>query len=167
MEDRSVPAAAEAIAPGLPVEDMLPAILRDRIRLDHILRARVRLAAALRIHRVEADGRPVQAPAVQVVALAHRVQAAQAAAHAANRSECERFLQKLARREFVKCGGVHSQKNQARVANHLAAVPGNVSGRRVFDQFCFLRAERMERCEHRHRRPQAAHGNLFVAASVV
>lgn len=111
VEVHSVPAAAaEAIAPGIPAEDMVPAILRGRTPLDRILPVQVRTAAVLRTLRAEADGPPVQAPAVQVAVLAQRVQAAQAAARTVNLSEgCHflRYRQAVNSREWA---GAHQEK---------------------------------------------------------
>lgn len=81
-EALTVQAAMEAMAPGIPAEVTVPAILRAPTRLDRILPVLVHRAGALRTLRA-ADGRPVQAPAVQVGVLAHRVQAVQAVARAA------------------------------------------------------------------------------------
>lgn len=79
-EAPTVRAAMEAMAPATPTEVTL-AILRARTPLDRILSVRVRRAGALRTLLAEADGRPVRAPAAPAAVLAHRVQAALAAAH--------------------------------------------------------------------------------------
>src|SRR5207248_1671394 len=63
-------------------------------------------------------------------------------------------------------GGSWGGSRSSGVAGRLAAVSGNVCRRGVFHQFCLLCAKRIQSGEHGHCRPQAAHGNLFVAASV-
>ena len=60
-----------------------------------------------------------------------------------------------------------SGKNHARVTYDGAAITGHIRGRRVLHQFRSFHAQRVQRREHGRRRSQPAHGNLFVAASVV
>ena len=60
-----------------------------------------------------------------------------------------------------------SGKNHARVAYDRAAIPGHIRGRRILHQLRLLHAQRVQRHKHRHCRPQPAHGDSFVAASVI
>lgn len=86
-EALTAPAATEAMAPGIPVEDTAPAT-PDRTRAGRTLPVQVRIAAALRIRRVAAvaDGLPVPALEAPAAAQAPRVQAAQAVARTVNLS---------------------------------------------------------------------------------
>ena len=108
----TVPAAMEAMAPGIPAEDMVPAILLAHTPLDRILPVRVHPVGVLRTLRVAADRPPGQAPPAPVPALARRVQAAQAAARAAGLSEWWHFSIEVAGRGCRKsCRALFRKKS--------------------------------------------------------